>query len=229
MALTSQTQDYSRVGSLSPPSAQSDRPGPTPRIGVLALQGDFARHAAVLQRLGTEVLPVRRVEELDGLDGLIVPGGESTTLTKLLDASGLRDPLIRFARTQPILATCAGTILLATHLEHQGATRSLGILDMTVERNAYGRQVDSFEAPVTLVDDPDRPFPGVFIRAPRLVAVGERLKVTAWVGEEPVMVEGDRVMAATFHPELTDDGRIHQRFLTQCSKRRAETAGRETG
>jgi pyridoxal 5'-phosphate synthase pdxT subunit len=172
------------------------------KIGVLALQGAFREHAAVLRRLGAEVVEVRLPEELDGLDGLVIPGGESTTILHLAALYGLDDALRAFAG--PVFGTCAGMIVLDR--EH------LGLADLEVDRNAYGRQVQSFEADVTLAGE-DEPLRGVFIRAPRVRALGEGVEVLGELDGEPVLVRDGRLLLASFHPELTDDPRVHERFL----------------
>ena len=188
--------------------------GSAPRVGVLALQGAFREHLGALARLGADVREVRTPDELDGLEGIVLPGGESTTMDLLLDSSGLREPLgAAIAGGLPVLGTCAGLILLARDLE-DGVVgqRTFAALDVTALRNGYGRQVASFEAPVTL-DDDDAPMTGVFIRAPRITRVGDGVEVIAAVGDEPVAVRSGTIMAATFHPELTGDDRLHERFL----------------
>ena len=173
-----------------------------PRIGVLALQGAFREHARALRGAGADVIEVRLPGQLDGLDGLVIPGGESTTITKLAALYGLDDAIRSFER--PIFGTCAGMILLdRSHL---------GLADFEVERNAYGRQVASFEADLELEGE-DRPFRGVFIRAPRVRDVGPGVEVLAERDGEPVLLRDGRVLVAAFHPELTDDPRIHERFL----------------
>jgi 5'-phosphate synthase pdxT subunit len=173
-----------------------------PRIGVLALQGAFREHARALRAGGADVVEVRLPEQLDGLDGLVIPGGESTTITKLAALYGLDEAIRSFER--PIFGTCAGMILLdRSHL---------GLADFEVERNAYGRQVASFEADLE-VEGEDRPFRGVFIRAPRVRALGPDVEVLAEQDGEPVLLRDGRVLVAAFHPELTDDPRLHERFL----------------
>jgi 5'-phosphate synthase pdxT subunit len=172
------------------------------RIGVLALQGNFREHASVLRRLGAEVVEVRKPEQLDGLDGLIVPGGESTAMRRLMRISALEEPLASFAG--PLFGTCAGMILFDR--------RHLDLIDVEVERNAYGRQVASFEDDVEL-DGEEKPLRGVFIRAPRLEEAGPDVEVLGRLRGEPVLVRQGRVLAASFHPELTDDTRVHERFL----------------
>jgi 5'-phosphate synthase pdxT subunit len=171
-------------------------------IGVLALQGAFREHAAVFRRLGRNAVEVRLPGEFDGLEGLVIPGGESTTMVKLAAIYGLDEALRRFRG--PIFGTCAGMILLDR--EH------LGLADFVVDRNAYGRQVASFETPLDLVGDTS-PFHGVFIRAPRIRELGPGVEVLARFGEEPVLVRDGRILAASFHPELTEDTRVHERFL----------------
>ena len=172
------------------------------RIGVLAVQGAFREHAATLRRLGAEVVEVRLPEQLDGLDGLVIPGGESTAITHLMRLYGLEDALRRFDGA--VLGTCAGLILLGR--DH------LGLVDVAVDRNAYGRQVASFEADLDLAGD-DEPLRGVFIRAPRVREAGAEVEVLAEHDGQPVLLRQGRFLVATFHPELTDDTRVHARFL----------------
>jgi 5'-phosphate synthase pdxT subunit len=172
------------------------------RIGVLALQGAFREHARTLRALGADIVEVRRSEELDGLDGLVIPGGESTTMVRLAALYGL-DEAVRAYRG-PIFGTCAGMIVLDR--EH------LGLADVVVDRNAYGRQVRSFEAEVALAGD-KRPLEGVFIRAPRIRELGPGVEVLGEMDGEPVLVRDGRLLLAAFHPELTDDTRVHELFL----------------
>jgi 5'-phosphate synthase pdxT subunit len=172
------------------------------RIGVLALQGNFREHAAVLRRLGADVVEVRKPGQLDGLDGLVVPGGESTAIGRLIRLYGLEEALARFPGA--VLGTCAGMILLDR--DH------LGLVDVSVRRNAYGRQVASFEADLAL-DGEDEPLRGVFIRAPRVADAGPGVEVLAELDGEPVLLRDGRFLVASFHPELTDDTRVHERFL----------------
>ena len=176
----------------------SDRP----RIGVLAAQGNFREHATVLRGLGAEVVEVRKPEQLDGLDGLVVPGGESTAIGRLIRLYGLEEAIRRFER--PVFGTCAGMILLGRD--------QLGLVDVAVARNAYGRQVASFEADLEL-DGDEEPLRGVFIRAPRVEAVGPEVEVLAELDGDPVLLRQGRFLVASFHPELTDDPRVHERFL----------------
>jgi 5'-phosphate synthase pdxT subunit len=185
----------------------------TPRIGVLALQGAFREHVATLRGLGADAREVRIPAELAGCDGLVLPGGESTTIGMLLDSSGLLEPLRTFEG--PIFGTCAGMIVLARDAsDARPGQLLLDRIDLGVRRNGYGRQVSSFEAPLRLAGD-DAPFPGVFIRAPRIERLGAGVEVVAWHGEEPVAVESGAIMVAAFHPELTGDGRLHSRFLAR--------------
>ena len=176
--------------------------GRKPRIGVLALQGAFREHARVLRDAGAEVVEVRLPGQLDELDGLVIPGGESTTILKLASLYGLDEAIRSFAG--PIFGTCAGMILLDR--------AHLGLADLVVERNAYGRQVASFEADLEL-DGEESPFRGVFIRAPRVRDVGADVEVLAQLDGEPVLLRDGRVLVAAFHPELTDDTRIHEQFI----------------
>ncbi len=179
------------------------------RIGILALQGNFREHAAMLRRLGADVVEVRKAEQLDGLDGLVIPGGESTTIMRLARLYGLDEALRRFER--PIFGTCAGMIVLGR--EH------LGLLDVSVERNAYGRQVASFEADLRL-DGDEQPLRGIFIRAPRIAELGPDVEVLAEHDGVPVLARAGRILVAAFHPELTDDTRVHERFLQLVNEER---------
>jgi 5'-phosphate synthase pdxT subunit len=183
------------------------------RIGVLALQGDFALHARALEKCGVEAVEVRKPLELDEVDGLIVPGGESTTLLKLMDAWGFVPALEKFhGGGKPIFGTCAGLIILAREVESPRQF-SLGLIDLTVERNAYGRQRESFEAfGVARLDGTPIPLEMIFIRAPRIKQVGPGVQVLAEHGGEPVMARQGQVLVATFHPELTDSTAVHRYF-----------------
>jgi 5'-phosphate synthase pdxT subunit len=172
------------------------------RIGVLALQGAFREHAQVLRRLGADIVEVRLPEELEGLDGLVIPGGESTTIMRLARIYGLDEAIREYE--EPILGTCAGMIVLDR--DH------LGLADLVVDRNAYGRQVRSFEADVELAGE-ERPLHGVFIRAPRIRNTGAGVEVLGELDGEPVLVRDGRLLLASFHPELTDDPRVHELFL----------------
>jgi len=172
------------------------------KIGVLAVQGNFREHVQMLRRLDVDAVEIRKPEELEGLDGLVVPGGESTTFMRLMRLYGLDEALRRFRG--PVLGTCAGMIVLDR--EH------LGLVDVSVERNAYGRQISSFEADLQLEAD-ERPLRGVFIRAPRVREAGPDVEVLATLDGEPVALRQGRFIVAAFHPELTDDTRIHETFL----------------
>ena len=183
----------------------------SPLIGVLALQGAFDVHAKRLAELGAETRLVRKPEDLDGLDGLVIPGGESTTFLKHLERAGFYDVLNAFVHTRPVFGTCAGCILLAREVTNPPQP-SFGVLDATVERNAYGRQNDSairLEA-TTL---PGGPLEAVYIRAPRLVALGPEVQTLATREGSPVLVRQGPILAATFHPELSEDRRVHAFFL----------------
>ena len=188
-------------------------------IGLLTLQGDYEKHRQAFAALGRETRGVRRPAELDEVAGLVIPGGESTTLTRLVDRVGLREPLCAFASRRPVLGTCAGLIMMASATADEERADygvvPLGLLDCTVRRNGYGRQIDSFTAPVGIdvVDGSDEPFPAVFIRAPRIAAVGAGVDVIARHGDEPVAVRQGHLLGLTFHPELTDDLRLHRAFL----------------
>ncbi|MEM8964277.1 MAG: pyridoxal 5'-phosphate synthase glutaminase subunit PdxT [Acidobacteriota bacterium] len=182
-----------------------------PRVGLLALQGGFAAHGRTLRALDVEPVEVRRPAELDGLDGLVIPGGESTTLIKLMafEPSWWQALPAFVGRGGVVFGTCAGLILLSHRVEPE--QDSLALLDVTVARNAWGRQVDSFEAEGRWGDG--RSLPMIFIRAPRIVEVGETVDVLATYRDEPVLVASDNVLAATFHPELTHDLAVHDAFL----------------
>ena len=194
------------------------------RVGVLALQGDFREHLAVVDRLGYDGVEVRTTEELALVDALIIPGGESTTIGRLATIYGLVDPLRgRIAGGMPVLGTCAGMIFLAAGTT--GAVQpQLGVLDVIVERNAFGRQVDSFEADLT-VAGLDRPMRAVFIRAPWIEKVGSDVEILAAVddpsggGSHPVVVRQDRILATSFHPELTGDDRLHTMLIESAEER----------
>ena len=185
------------------------------KVGVLALQGAFREHREVLDALGVETIEVRTPAQLGALDALILPGGESTTMSQLLDSSGVRAPLAeRLADGFPVLGTCAGMILLAREVvDGRPDQQSFGVVDIAVRRNAYGRQRDSFEADLAVDGLPGRPFPGVFIRAPRIESVGERVEVLASHEDVPVLARQGAVVITSFHPELSGDLRIHQLFL----------------
>jgi len=181
------------------------------KVGVLALQGDFEKHERALQRAGAEAVQVRTAEELASVDALVIPGGESTTMLKLLDIMELKEPLREFVENKPVFGTCAGAILLAKDVLNP-SQESFGALDLTVERNAYGRQIDSRVAKI--------PYNGgemeaVFIRAPIIRRTGPGVKVLAEYAGDPVLVEQGRHLVATFHPELTEDTQVHKLFLSK--------------
>lgn len=187
------------------------------KVGVLSLQGDFAAHAAALERAGAEPVFVRDREQLGDLDGLVIPGGESTTMLKLLHYDGLMEPLAEFCRRKPVFGTCAGAILLAKEVSHP-AQESLGLIDIEVERNAYGRQIDSRVTEIAPEPEfEERAGAGkleaVFIRAPIIRKVSGGAKVLARYAGDPVLVEQGPHLVATFHPELTADSRVHEYFL----------------
>ena len=185
-----------------------------PRIGTLALQGAFRAHVERLRAFGVDAVEVRTPAELGRCDALVMPGGESTTMSNLLATSGLFEPIAeRIESGMPTFGTCAGMILLAVKiLDGRSDQRSFGVLDIAVRRNGYGRQIDSFEADLDVEGFAD-PFHGVFIRAPRIETVGEDVEVLASYDDEPVLVRHGHLMAASFHPELTTDGRLHGLFV----------------
>jgi len=180
-----------------------------PKIGVLALQGDFEAHRAPLERAGAEVTEVRSAAELEEVDGLVIPGGESTTMLKLLEDEQLLEPLCRFGGAKPIFGTCAGAILLAAEVLNPRQP-SLSLMDLTLERNGYGRQIDSRIAHIQISG---RPAEAVFIRAPVIRRVGADARVLAEYNNSPVLVEQGKHLAATFHPELSPENRVHEQFV----------------
>lgn len=191
-----------------------------PVIGVLALQGDVREHVAALAAVGADARPVRRPTELDAVDGLVIPGGESTTISKLTDIFEMREPIDkRIADGMPVYGSCAGMIMLATVvLDGRPDQRGFAGIDMTVRRNAFGRQVDSFEAPVEITGVPGEPFHAVFIRAPWVERVGAGVQVIGTVTDGPaadriVAVRQGNLLATSFHPELTGDLRVHAYFV----------------
>lgn len=193
---------------------------PGPQIGLLALQGAFREHGKMLAALGAQTRELRQRKDLNGLDAIVLPGGESTTIGKLLVELGMLEPIREFiAAGMPVLGTCAGLILLCKDIEDSPQPR-LGMLDAKVRRNAFGRQVDSFEIPLSVNGLDLGPFPAVFIRAPVILDIGENVRPLAHVqqdGQEcPVAVRQDNILALSFHPELTADDRIHRYFLKMC-------------
>ena len=188
------------------------------KVGVLALQGAFAAHSECLQSLGCETVEIRLPRDLDSVDALVMPGGESSTMSQLLLSSGLFDVIgQRITAGMPVFGTCAGMILLATEvLDGRPDQRSFGAIDISVRRNAFGRQIDSFESTIsTSVGE----FHGVFIRAPRIERVGAGVEVVGELKGEPVLVRQNKVLAASFHPELAGDARMHQFFLDNMTSR----------
>lgn len=186
------------------------------KVGVLALQGDFDAHRRRVEELGAEAVLVRKPEQLDEIDALIIPGGESTTFLKLLEERGFLAKLCDFVRVKPTFGTCAGAILLAKNVENP-SQQSLGALDISILRNAYGRQINSFIGPVATTL-PGGELEAVFIRAPKIKRVGSDVEVLAREGDDPVLVRQGNVMAATFHPELSQDRRVHEAFLKMAAK-----------
>ncbi len=192
-----------------------------PVVGVLAVQGDVREHVAALDACGADPRLVRRPRELAGLDGLVIPGGESTTIDRLCRIFGLHEPIRRLvAKGLPVYGSCAGMIQLADEiLDGHPEQQTFGGIDMTVRRNAFGRQVDSFETDLQIagLPDPDRPFPAVFIRAPWVERLGETVEVLAAVEGHPVAVRQGHLLATSFHPEVTGDHRVHALFVQLCS------------
>ncbi|HVM07035.1 MAG TPA: pyridoxal 5'-phosphate synthase glutaminase subunit PdxT [Acidimicrobiales bacterium] len=192
------------------------------KIGVLALQGEVGRHAAALSALGADVVAVKREEDLAAVDALVLPGGESTTMSMLLESSGLFEPVAaRLRDGMPAFGTCAGMILLADEvLDGRSDQRFFHAIDISVRRNAFGRQVDSFETGLTVdgVSRPDQPVDAVFIRAPFVERAGDGVEVLATVDGHPVLCRQGPVLVSSFHPELSDDLRVHELFLDTCAK-----------
>ena len=182
-------------------------------VGVLALQGAFREHVAAVTRLGATAREVRQLKDIDGIDALIIPGGESTTMGKLLNEWHMLEPLReRIMQGMPVYGSCAGLILLCRTIENSDQPR-LGVLDATVRRNAFGRQVDSFETELSMPEVGPDPVPAVFIRAPVLISVGPEVRVLAEVKGQAVAVRQNNILATSFHPELTPDTRLHSYFL----------------
>jgi len=189
------------------------------QIGVLALQGAFAAHSDCLTSIGVQSIEVRNPEQLKSVDALLMPGGESSTMSQLLESSGLFDPISsRIVDGMPVFGTCAGMILLASEiLDGRSDQRSFSAIDISVRRNAFGRQVDSFEATIkSSVGD----FHGVFIRAPRIERVGDEVEVLGSINNEPVLVRQGNVLAASFHPELSNDARLHEYFVSIAANKK---------
>jgi len=189
------------------------------QVGVLALQGAFAAHSDCLASIGVQSVEVRTPEQLNSVDALLMPGGESSTMSQLLESSGLFDPISsRIADGMPVFGTCAGMILLASEiLDGRSDQRSFSAIDISVRRNAFGRQVDSFEGTInSSVGD----FQGIFIRAPRIERVGDGVEVLGSINNEPVLVRQGNVLAASFHPELSNDARLHEYFVSITANRK---------
>ncbi|CAN5275378.1 pyridoxal 5'-phosphate synthase glutaminase subunit PdxT [soil metagenome] len=191
------------------------------KIGVLGLQGDVAEHVAALETAGATPVVVRRVDELGSVDGLVIPGGESTTIGKLLARFGLLEPLRRRVQSgMPVLGTCAGLILMASDvIGAEDAPHRLGVLDVSVRRNAYGRQVDSFEAAIDVAGI-DRPVQVAFIRAPAIERIGDGVEVLAEWEDRPVLVRQKHMLASSFHPEITGETAIHRAFVAVATQNR---------
>lgn len=183
------------------------------QVGVLALQGAFAAHSECLSSIGVQSIEVRTQEQLNFVDSLLMPGGESSTMSQLLESSGLFDPIAaRISDGMPVFGTCAGMILLASEiLDGRSDQRNFSAIDISVRRNAFGRQVDSFEATISSLVGV---FQGIFIRAPRIERVGAQVEVLGSINDEPVLVRQGNVLAASFHPELSNDARLHEYFVS---------------
>jgi 5'-phosphate synthase pdxT subunit len=185
-------------------------------VGVLGLQGDFALHQECLKRVGVESKIIRRPEELKSCNGLILPGGESSTFFKLLKESGLFEGIKEFAKDHPVMGTCAGLITLSSKVVND-TMDTLGLINLKVERNGYGRQIDSFRDTIHIPIFKDRPeFEGIFIRAPKILSIYKGTEAIGYLNNDIVMAQNQSVLVTTFHPELTDDLRIHQYFINRC-------------
>ncbi len=183
-------------------------------VGVLAIQGDFSKHIEAVRAAGVDAVEVRETKDLEGLDGLIIPGGESTTIGKLLDRYEMLEPMAEFAKEgKPVFGTCAGAILLAKSIVGSDQVR-IGLMDIEVKRNAYGRQIESFEADIPCPVIGEIPLRGIFIRAPVIAGVRDGVAILAEYEGRPVLVRQGNLLACTFHPELTGDLRVHRYFLT---------------
>jgi len=192
-------------------------------IGILAIQGDYDAHKAVLERLGADVLLVRKPEQLDSIDAIVIPGGESSTFLNFLEERGFLQKLRDFVSTRPAFGTCAGAILLAKDVENPPQI-SLGALDIRIRRNAYGRQVDS-SIRTEKTGLGEKPLEMVFIRAPKIVGTGPGVEVLVREGGDPVLVRQGKIMACTFHPELSDDTRVHEEFLRMVETVKSKNGG----
>ncbi len=192
-------------------------------IGILALQGSFLKHEQTLKSLNVNTLQIRKPKELESCDALIIPGGESTTLIKLIDIYNFRNAICKFAENKPIMGTCAGAILLSKNT-NDDKINPLELIDIDIERNAYGRQIHSFAQNINISNiDNSKSFEAIFIRAPKINRVGESVKILAILNKEPIMVQNQNILALTFHPELTNDNRIHKYFLKKIIQRENET------
>lgn len=208
-----------------PADPEPEPPDDAPTVGVLAVQGDVLEHLRALRRVGARAVRVRRPRDLEHIDGLIVPGGESTTIGRLLGISGLLDPLRdRVDRGLPVFGTCAGMILLSDRLDQDREQPRIGGLHVTTRRNAFGRQVDSFEADLEVAGLDGGPVHAVFIRAPWIESVEDGVEVLASVDGRPVLVAQGELLAAAFHPELTDDDRLHRLFVERVRRARERRA-----
>jgi 5'-phosphate synthase pdxT subunit len=215
------TADRARLGAAPVRAETPVTPVSRPQtVGLLALQGDFDLHRQAVQNLGHHAHEIRTVGDLAGVDCLIMPGGESTTMRKLMVLGGLFDAIPRFAENHPIMATCAGLILLSRGIAGSPEETTLGLIDCTVVRNAYGRQYESFRQLGSVrLPEGESAFEMVFIRAPRITRVGTSVEVIGRLGDEPTLIRQRNILAMTFHPELAGDGRIHHFFLSRMTSR----------
>ncbi len=181
-------------------------------VGVLALQGDFSKHIEMFASIGVKAIPVKKIKDLRSCNKLVIPGGESTNIIKSIKQYELYDPIIEFSLKYPIMGTCAGIILLASHIEDN--LIPLRLLDISVKRNAYGRQLDSFVADIKADFLGEKAYKGIFIRAPKILKISKTVKILIKYNEEAIMVRFGRILGLTFHPELTNDDRIHRYFMS---------------
>ena len=187
------------------------------KIGVLSLQGDYGKHIDILKSLNIQTLKVRYKEDLDNINALIIPGGESSTLSKLIKKESLYTPLKFFISTSPVYGTCAGLILLTKIIENDEEVKSFNVLDISLTRNGWGRQINSFSKDLTIKAFKNK-YRGIFIRAPKISKYGNSITVLSVLNDSPIMIQQDKILGTTFHPELTDDTRIHEYFINMVNQ-----------
>ena len=187
------------------------------KIGVLSLQGDYEKHIKILKRLDIQTSKVRYKKDLLDIDGLIIPGGESTTLSNLIEKESLYKPLKEFISTHPVYGTCAGLILLSKNIENNSKVKSFKALDTTLARNGWGRQINSFSKDISIKIFKNK-YKGIFIRAPKISDCGDSVNILSILNDSPIMIQQNKILGTTFHPELTDDTRIHEYFIELVNK-----------